>query len=320
MEIEPSDKPTKYMSFLSEDDDDDDNKLVPSAFTQEYISPLELNKPPLNKDNDDNHKSQWSDKSSSLSSTIDIHTTDVFQRTSSSTEDSSSNKQIETISENIQASLLNKKDQSSISVNSLDSNRIQIVLRLLHVLTQVPETFKPLRLVRRRIQQKEIPKEQVTVSTDKTDAIVTEIPEHSTLEQPKFIEEMDTKINDISETQVSLEREEQSNSIEEIHTAINETPKNQVSTSIEEQLMPNEETHETISSELHEVLQTSDEENCFHGKSTLYKSFKDRFLFYFVEQLAMINESSMISTSQESVVILFYLNNFFFLIILLIVY
>jgi len=296
MEVEISDKPTKYMSFLSEDDD---NELVPSLSTQEYISPLELNKSFLN---DNNHKSQLSDKSSS------------------------SNKQIETISKNIQDSLLNKKDQSSI----LDSNRIQIVLRLLNVLTQIPENFKPLRLVRRRNRQKKILEKQVIVSTEKINIPITEILEH-----PKFIEEINTTVNDVSEPQVSLQMEEQPMFAEEMDTTIFNIPitqgssqvkeqaeaseminkrlEDQVSTSIVEQLTPNEEDHdvrknETISSE----SQISAEDNRCDGKLTVYIIFKNTFLFDFLEQLAIINKSSTISTSQESTVILFYLNNFFF--------
>jgi hypothetical protein len=298
MEVETLDIQTKYMSFLSEDDD---NELVPSLSTQEYISPLELNKPFLN---DNNHKSQLSDKSSS------------------------SNKQIETISKNIQDSLLNKKYQSSI----LDSNRIQIVLRLLNILTQIPENLKPLRLVRRRNRQKKILEKQVIVSTEQTNIPITEILEH-----PKFIEEINTTVNEVSEPQNSL----QSMSAEEMDTTIFNIPKtqgslqvkeqaeaseminkrleDQVSTSIVEQLTPNEEDHdvrenETISSE----SQISAEDNRCDGKLTVYIIFKNTFLFDFLEQLAIINKSSTISTSQESTVILFYLNHFFLFIILFI--
>jgi len=309
MEVEISDKPTKYMSFLSEDDD---NELVPSLSTQEYISPLELNKPFLN---DYNHKSQLSDKPSS------------------------SNKQIETISENIQDSLLNKKDQSNI----LDSNRIQIVLRLLNVLTQIPENFKPLRLVRHRTRQKKIPEEQVILSTEKPNIPITEILKH-----PKFIEEMNTRVNDILEPQVSLQVEEEPmyardiditiNEIpetlaslpmkerpevtEEIHVMINERPEDQVSTSMEEQPALKEENHDvrendTIDSELHEELQPYAEDNRYDGKLTVYISFKHTFLFYFLEQLAIINKSSTISAPQESTVIVFYLNNILFLLFFL---
>jgi hypothetical protein len=264
MEIETSDKPTKYMSFLSEDDNEN-NKLVPSVLTQEYISPLQFNEP---LHNDNNYISQSSDKSSSLLSTEEL----------------SSNKQIETISENIQDSLLNKKDQSSIPVNILDSNRIQIVLRLLNILTQVPEYLKPLRLVRRRIQKKKLPEEQVTVSIEKTDTTANDISK-SQLSLRMEEQPMDTTSNDTLETQVSLQREEQPKSIEE--------------------------THEIISSELHEETQTSGEENRFNGKLAHYESFKNKFLFYFLEQLTIIDESSTRLKSQESMVILFYLNNVF---------
>ena len=148
MEYQTSDTPTKYMSFLSEDDDD--NKSLPSVSTsivaqqsinQEYISPLEWNESTPDKDNDDTYKTQSSDKHSSP---IPILITDVFQQSLSSTEDSLSNKQIETISENIQDTLLIEKDRttSTIPVNTLDSNRLKIVLRLLHVLTQVPVPLK----------------------------------------------------------------------------------------------------------------------------------------------------------------------------------
>lgn len=227
MEIETFDKPTKYMSFLSEDDEET-NKLEPSRYTQEYISPVKLNKPSSNYDK---HKSQTSDRP--LSSTIHFTTTAVLQQTlSSPEEDLSSNNTIETISENIQDSLLNKEDRSTPPINILDSNRTQIVLRLLHVLTQVPVPLKPLRLVRRRIQQKKILQQQTTVSTDKIDAMVTETPVHVVTSEPsKLIEEVNLIVNDTPQTQV----EEQPKSVEQMDTTTNDTPIVQDSLSIEDQ-------------------------------------------------------------------------------------
>jgi hypothetical protein len=356
MEIEISDKPTKYMSFLSEDDDD---KSGPSVFNpvieqpfinQEYISPSECNEPILDIDNDDYHTSQSSDIHSSLSSTIHTPTIDELQQPLSVNRHSSSNIQVETIIENIQDSLLNENDSapSSIPPNTLDSNRTKIVLHLLHFLTQTPVPLKRLRLVRRRIQQKQIPEEQVVLSTEdesdheKTPTINTETPE-----QPKPIEENSTTIDELSDNRISLSFEEQLESTEEIHTIVsealedqlflpmeelsqsiqentttnNETLEDQMSMLMVESLKPTEESHtiveyNTLVSKMHEEQPYSIEENRIDGKLPSYKRFNNIFLFYSLEQLTTTDESSIISSSQESMVIYIYLTISFFLLFL----
>jgi hypothetical protein len=273
MEVEILNTRTTYMSFLSEDDDEN-NKSISSMSTQEYISPLKLNKPPAQ---EDIYSSQVMDQSSSI----------VLQP-------------IEPIPENIQ---LNTKDQtttsSSISVNTLDSHRIQIVLRLLNVLTHVPVPLKPLRLVRRRIRQKTIPK--------KIDSSVADIPEQS--------EAMDEN-NTILENQVSINMEEPTKSIEEI----NQISENKVPPSIEEQLKPSEEIHDVeqsniVNNQSSEQLQTFVEENHdVQENNTIVNeepqtSVEESSLN---EQSAIIKESSVISIPQESIVRLTDLNNLFF--------
>jgi hypothetical protein len=280
MEVEILNKRTTYMSFLSEDDDEN-NKSISSMSTQEYISPLKLNKPTVQ---EDIHSSQVMDQSSSI----------VLQP-------------IEPIPENIQ---LNTKDQtttsSSISVNTLDSHRIQIVLRLLNVLTHVPVPLKPLRLVRRRIRQKPIPQ--------KIDSSVADIPEQS--------EAMDEN-NTILENQVSINMEEPTKSIEEI----NQISENQVPPSIEEQLKPSEEIHDAeesniVNNQLPEQLQTFVEENhdVQENNTIVNKELEESQTSVeessLNEQSAIIKESSVISIPQESIVRLTDLNNLFFIIIL----
>jgi hypothetical protein len=251
MEIETLNKRTTYMSFLSEDDDEN-NKSISSMSTQEYIYPLDLNKSTVH---EDIHSSQVTDQPSSI----------VLQ-------------QIEPIPENIQDSLTTTS--SSISVNTLDSNRIQIVLRLLNVLTHIPVPVKPLRLVRRRIQQKMIPEEQVIVSIEnqtdnkKTDSSITEIPEQS---------EMMDENNTILENQVPQSIEERLKSSEEIHhVEENNIVTNQLHTFVEENRDVQE--NNTIVSEVHEEPQTSVEESSLN------------------EQSAIIKESSVIPIPQESTV------------------
>ncbi|CAF3583627.1 unnamed protein product [Rotaria sordida] len=246
MDIETSYKPTKYMSFLSEDDDDNNNnnnnKSLTSISTslteqqsnnQEYISSLDFNQSIIN------NKLQSSDKQS----ITHFPTTDVLEQSLSSTEDLSSNRPIETISENIQDSLLNDKHQTTTSssniVNILDSNHIQIVLRLLNTLTQIPVPLKPLRLVHRRSQRKKNSEEQASMLIDnksndkKEDTTIIQLSEQSTFEQieqqPKSIVEISTPINDILDNQVSISTEEESKD-----TVINEIANDQISISMEE--------------------------------------------------------------------------------------
>ncbi|CAF2731689.1 unnamed protein product [Rotaria sp. Silwood2] len=249
MDIETFEKPTKYMSFLSEDDDDDHNNkshtFISTSFTkqksinQEYISSLDSNQSIINSDN---YKLQSTDKQL----ITHISTTDVLQQSLSSIEDLSSNKQIETISENFQDSLLNDKQQTTSSniVNTLDSNRIQIVLRLLNVLTQIPVPLKPLRLVRRRIRQKKKAEEQISILADnksndrEEDTTIIQLPEHSNFEQmvqqPKPIAKINTIIDDIPDSQVFIPVEDEPKDSKENTISINEISNDQVSISMEE--------------------------------------------------------------------------------------
>ncbi|CAF3361589.1 unnamed protein product [Rotaria sp. Silwood1] len=240
MDIDTFNKPTKYMSFLSEDDDDNNKSCtsISTSFTkqqsinQEYISSLDFNQSIINNDN----KLPSSDKQS----ITHIPATDTLQQSLSS------NKQIETIVENTQDSLINDKQQTTSSniVNTLDSNRIQILLRLLNVLTQIPVPLKPLRLVRRRIRHKKNSEKQVSVLTsnksndEKEETTLIQLSEHSTSEQieqeSKAISEIITTINNIPVNELSIPMEEEPKDSKENITVTDEITSEQVSVSMEE--------------------------------------------------------------------------------------
>ncbi|CAF0899728.1 unnamed protein product [Adineta steineri] len=215
MEYDIPDKSTKYMSCLSEDDDD--NKSLSSTSTsmtvqqpihQEYMPRLDLNESNVNKDDDQSQ--------SSVLSTIPISTTDVLSQSLSSIEDSQPNKQEETVQDD------NNHTQPT---NTLDPNHTKIVLRLLHVLTQLPTAFKPLRPIRRRIQQKTMPEKHITTLTEENsaneaiDTTVAEIPADPVRE----IEEQTCTItNDLPENQISTTMEESINTTTDNLLADNE--------------------------------------------------------------------------------------------------
>jgi hypothetical protein len=286
------------MSSLSEDDDDNESLPTASAsivahpyVDQEYSSPLKLNESIL----DNKYKSHSSDK---YPTTIPILTTDILQKSLSSTEDS----------------LLNEKDRSILTspVNILDSNRIEIVLRLLHVLTQVPICFKPLRLVRRRIQQKKISKEQIAVliedkpSNTSQDTIAIEIFEHlvpkPVEEQSNFIEAISTTINIVPEYSLTVPMEEQSKSTE----TINKTLEIQVSKSAEVHLKPIEKNNTTVvklpkqaaSDQIEEQLKFIEEVN-----TILHETPKDSFSILTEEQStsADANDAIITKTLEEHI-------------------
>ncbi|CAF4257618.1 unnamed protein product, partial [Adineta steineri] len=203
MEYDIPDKSTKYMSCLSEDDDD--NKSLSSTSTsmtiqqpihQEYMPRLDLNESNVNKDDDQSQ--------SSVLSTIPISTTDVLSQSLSSIEDSQPNKQEETIQDD---------NNHTEPTNTLDPNHTKIVLRLLHVLTQLPTAFKPLRPIRRRIQQKTMPEKHITTLTEENSANET----------------IDTTVTEIP-TDPIHEMEEQTCAI------TNDLPENQISTTVEESI------------------------------------------------------------------------------------
>jgi hypothetical protein len=306
MEHETSNTPTKYISSLSEDDDDNESLPTASAsigahpyVDQEYGSSLKLNESILDKDNDNKYKSHSSDKHPT---TTPILTTDILQKSLSSTEDSLSNNQIEIITESIQDSFFNEKDRSipTTPVNILDSNRIEIVLRLLHVLTQVPISLKPLRLVRRRIQQKKISKEQITIpiedKPDNTnqDTIAIEIVEHLVRkpveEQLNFNEAISTAINIAPECSFTVPMEEQSKSTE----TINKTLEIQVSKSAEVHLKPIEKNN-TTAVKLPAPDQIEEQSKFIEEVNTiLHETPKDSFSILMEEQSTLADENDTI--------------------------
>ncbi|CAF0787771.1 unnamed protein product [Adineta steineri] len=261
MEYDIPDKSTKYMSCLSEDDDD--NKSLSSTSTsitvqqpihQEYMPRLDLNESNINKDD---NQSQ-----ASVLSTIPISTTDVLSQSLSSIEDSQPNKQEETVQDD------NNHTQPT---NTLDPSHTKIVLRLLHVLTQLPTAFKPLRPIRRRIQQKTMPEKHITTLTEENsanetiDTTVTEIP----VDLVREIEEQTCTItNDLPENQIFTTVEESINTTtdnllvdsEMTHPAeIDVLSNNSLSIPIEEQSELIEENKITIDNLL--ASQSSIEEN-----------------------------------------------------------
>ena len=130
--------------------------------------------------------------------------------------------------------LSNEKTQTNSSI-SLDFNHIQIVLRLLNILTQIPISLKPLRLIRHR---KKIPRKQITTlirhQTDSTQENETVIP---MLEQSTFMIENDTADIQISESQSLMSTEEQQILHEDNDSMINERQKDQLAVSMDEHSM-----------------------------------------------------------------------------------
>ena len=293
MEIETLDRPTKYMSFLSEDDDD---KTIPSVVTpdnkqqfinQEYIIPLESIK---------------------ISSTIPPINTNVLPQSPLVPEDPFSNVEVEKISENNQDSLLTEEDQttSSVPINILDSNRIEIVLRLLHFLTQSPIPLKRLRLIRRRIQQKQIPEEQLTISTvyEEIPTTVTEITRYADLEQLESTEKSDTMTTEISDSQVSLPFEEHLESTEESDITITEIPEDQVVLPMEEPSQSTEESntpiHDTLE-DLVSILMEEPSQSTEESNTPIHDTLQDPVSIPMEEPLKSIEESHNIIQDSTTV-------------------
>ena len=122
-----------------------------------------------------------------------------------------SNEQVEVISHRIPDSRT-KTDNRISKVSSsipLNPNHRQIVLRLLNFLTQPPVPLEHLRLIHRRTPKKPIPKESVTVPTEKKiddetrDPIVNEISQESnTILNDQVSRPMDERTISIEETPV----------------------------------------------------------------------------------------------------------------------
>ncbi|CAM4897953.1 unnamed protein product [Rotaria socialis] len=240
MDVDTLDKPTKYMSCLSEDDDDN-RSLTPIStpinerqpIYQEYISPLDLNPPIFN--NETTIETQSSDKQIPMDTVI----ADLVQAPLLS------NPQVEPMSENDQNSSSNDNIQteSSIVVNTLDSNRIKIISHLLNILTQPPIPLKRLRLIQCRIKDKTIPETQidllrVNASNDKhEDSTIIQISKQSVpelIEQQTSIEENSFIMNNKQDNDTFLPSEDQPVTSKENNTMIEEISNQQNDISIEE--------------------------------------------------------------------------------------
>ncbi|CAF2139577.1 unnamed protein product [Rotaria magnacalcarata] len=240
MDVDTSNKPTKYMSCLSEDDDDN-RSLTPIStpinerqpIYQEYISPLDLNSPIFN--NETTIETQSSDKQIPMDTVI----ADLVQAPLLS------NPQVETMSENDQNSSSNGNIQteSSIIANTLDSNRIKIISHLLNILTQPPIPLKRLRLIQCRTKDKTIPEKQITLLRDNTsndkheDSAIVQTSKQSVpelMEQQIFIEENIFIMNDKQDNGTFLPSEDQPVTSKENNTMIEEISNQQNDISIDE--------------------------------------------------------------------------------------